>query len=64
MKIDGMQRAIGREKQLKNWHSEWKWNIIKEENPALKDLAGDWFSDDVIKEYKRSHLADSETSSE
>ena len=27
-----MQNAIDREKQLKNWHHEWKWNLIKEDN--------------------------------
>ncbi|MEP5341445.1 MAG: GIY-YIG nuclease family protein [Algibacter sp.] len=27
-----------REKQLKNWHKEWKWNLIKETNPKLKTL--------------------------
>jgi putative endonuclease len=63
-KIDGMMRAIDREKQLKNWHSDWKWNLIKEENPTLVDLAKDWFTDEEIREYKRSLLADSETSSE
>ncbi|NEN24546.1 GIY-YIG nuclease family protein [Cryomorpha ignava] len=31
--------AIKREKQLKNWHKEWKWNFIKENNPDLIDLA-------------------------
>ncbi len=24
-----MDQAIAREKQLKNWHKEWKWNLIK-----------------------------------
>lgn len=30
--------AFTREKQLKNWHKDWKWNLIKSENPELKDL--------------------------
>ena len=30
--------AIEREKQLKNWHREWKMNLIKEFNPEWKDL--------------------------
>jgi len=38
-----IQEAIDREKQLKNWHKEWKWNLIKETNPNLEDLANDWF---------------------
>ena len=61
--IWGMQNAIDREKQLKNWHKEWKWNLIKEENPDLIDLAKDWFTDEEIKEYKEGYR-DSETSSE
>lgn len=28
--IDGMQNAIDREKELKRWHREWKWNLVKE----------------------------------
>ena|ERR1700749_1069398 len=33
--------AIAREKQLKNWHKDWKINLIKSENPEMKDLKGD-----------------------
>jgi len=31
-------QAIAREKQIKNWHKEWKWNLIKSANPGLRDL--------------------------
>lgn len=30
--------AIEREKQLKNWHRQWKINLITEANPAWEDL--------------------------
>lgn len=30
--------ARRREKQLKNWHKEWKWSLVKETNPELKTL--------------------------
>ena len=30
--------AIDREKQLKNWHHDWKVNLIKSMNPAMNDL--------------------------
>ena len=33
-----VDQAIAREKQLKNWHKDWKWNLVKEQNPELKDL--------------------------
>ena len=34
-----MERAIKREKQLKNWHRPWKINLINEHNPHWADLA-------------------------
>jgi putative endonuclease len=31
--------AKAREKTLKNWHREWKVNLIKGKNPELRDLS-------------------------
>lgn len=31
--------AIAREKQLKNWHRDWKLNLIKSVNLSFNDLA-------------------------
>ena len=35
--------AIQREKQLKNWHRDWKFNLIKSMNPDVKDLKNQIF---------------------
>ncbi len=31
--------AIAREKQLKNWHRDWKINLVNEHNPEWRDLS-------------------------
>lgn len=36
---DDVKGALGREKQLKNWHRDWKINLIKQFNPEWKDLS-------------------------
>ena len=36
-----MEPAILREKQLKNWHRQWKINLIEQRNPHWTDLAID-----------------------
>ncbi len=36
--FDDINSAINREKQLKRWHKDWKWNLIKQNNPELMDL--------------------------
>jgi len=37
-----MPLAIAREKQLKNWHRDWKINLIEAGNPNWDDLAVAW----------------------
>ncbi len=37
---ENVYSALLREKQLKNWHREWKENLINEKNPEWKDLTG------------------------
>ena len=34
-----VEHAIAREKRLKNWHRQWKINLIESENPHWADLA-------------------------
>jgi putative endonuclease len=39
--LPSIHEARAREKQLKNWHREWKVNLIKGANPGLKDLSAE-----------------------
>jgi putative endonuclease len=38
-----MHDAICREKQLKNWHKQWKNKLVERLNPEWKDLAANWY---------------------
>ena len=40
--ISDINKAIQREKQLKNWHRKWKIDLIKKLNSEMLDLAKDW----------------------
>ncbi|MBO6572349.1 GIY-YIG nuclease family protein [bacterium] len=35
--FDSISDAIAREKQLKAWRKDWKWELIKKSNPELID---------------------------
>jgi len=39
---NSIESAIRREKQLKNWHREWKINLIESSNPNWIDLSKDF----------------------
>jgi putative endonuclease len=58
-KYEWIQLAIQREKNLKNWHRQWKMNLIKRFNPDMHDIAENWFTPQQIEEKRR----DAETSS-
>ncbi|KKQ95185.1 MAG: Endonuclease [candidate division CPR2 bacterium GW2011_GWC1_39_9] len=36
--FDDIENAILREKKLKNWHRQWKLNLINDFNPSWIDL--------------------------
>ncbi len=36
--FQSIELAIAREKQLKGWHRDWKFALIRTVNPDLKDL--------------------------
>jgi len=39
---EDIHSALEREKQLKNWHRDWKINLINSFNPDWKDLSEDF----------------------
>ena len=55
-KAPSMLVAIAREKQLKNWHKDWKWNLVKKFNPELKDMSANWFCEDDLVAFKENWI--------
>ena len=43
-----IETAIQREKQIKNWHRQWKINLIESQNPNCQDLNKYWGMDPEI----------------
>ncbi|WP_420401988.1 GIY-YIG nuclease family protein [Flagellimonas sp.] len=41
--FDDIGLAFKREKQLKNWKKDWKWNLVKSKNPELLDLLDNFY---------------------
>lgn len=39
------EAAWFRERRLKRWRREWKFNLIERDIPHWRDLASDWFAD-------------------
>ena len=37
--LETLNQAICREKQLKNWHRQWKINLIEKVNPDWEDIS-------------------------
>src|SRR5258708_6053817 len=50
--FDEVQKAIAREKQLKNWRREKKLWLIAGMNPKFRDLAADWYGRESLKAHR------------
>ena len=55
-----LKSAVKREKQLKNWHKQWKINLIESENKEWEDLYPE--ISDSIKLLYSTNIEDAETS--
>ncbi|HEX6783756.1 MAG TPA: GIY-YIG nuclease family protein [Sphingomicrobium sp.] len=47
-----MEQAILREKRIKRWSREWKYELIHERNPTWRDLAEDFGFDPLLLQNK------------
>jgi putative endonuclease len=39
-----IEDAIAREKLVKKWRREWKFDLVEKDNPEWRDLWEEWFS--------------------
>jgi putative endonuclease len=53
-KFQTMEDAIVREKELKNWHRDWKINLIKSLNPEMIDMAAEWYEEGEIEDFRQT----------
>lgn len=47
--FEDIELAIEREKQLKNWHRDWKINLIRSQNPHMLDLSEGWYEPEDLR---------------
>jgi hypothetical protein len=45
-----MEAAIAREKEIKGWRREKKNKLVESMNPDWKDLAADWYPEELLKD--------------
>ena len=39
--LPNKREALARERQLKNWHRDWKIALIRKKNPMMRDLSAE-----------------------
>ncbi len=44
-----VETAIAREKEIKGWRREKKDKLVESVNPGWKDLAADWYPEELLK---------------
>ena len=41
--FDNPSEMVARERNLKDWHRQWKLDLIEEDNPEWNDLSKNWY---------------------
>ena len=49
---DDIEAAIRREKTIKRWRRQWKFNVIEEHNPDWRDLAEELGFPPLVRKWK------------